>query len=192
VAETAKPSREAEILDAATRVFLRHGFRKTSMDEVARAAGLSRQALYLRFAGKRELFQATVERMIGQVRAAALAALEQEERAPADRLADALTALNGDTTGASGVVIRELLQETAGVSGPLLDRLRDDVTAAIADLLRRTGIAERWQDAGLTAGELAEHLYLIPSAVALAGQDAAEQRRALYTAARVIARGHPG
>lgn len=192
MAETRKPSREAEILDAAIQVFLRHGFRKTSMDEVARAAGLSRQALYLRFAGKRELFQATVERMIGQVRAAALAALDHEGRAPADRLADALTALNGDATGASGVVIRELLQETAGVSGPLLDRLRGDVTAAIADLLRRTGIAERWQDAGLTADELAEHLYLIPPAVALDGQDAAEQRRALYTAARVITRGHPG
>jgi AcrR family transcriptional regulator len=46
------------ILDAALPVFVRHGFRKTSMADIARAAGMSRAALYLSFSSKEELFRA--------------------------------------------------------------------------------------------------------------------------------------
>ncbi|XSC44461.1 TetR/AcrR family transcriptional regulator [Bradyrhizobium sp. RDT10] len=46
------------ILDAALPVFVRHGFRKTSMADIARAAGMSRAALYLSFGSKEELFRA--------------------------------------------------------------------------------------------------------------------------------------
>ena len=46
------------ILDAALPVFVRHGFRKTSMADIARAAGMSRAALYLSFSNKEELFRA--------------------------------------------------------------------------------------------------------------------------------------
>jgi AcrR family transcriptional regulator len=50
------------ILDAALPVFVRHGFRKTSMADIARAAGISRAALYLSFGSKEELFRAGSER----------------------------------------------------------------------------------------------------------------------------------
>lgn len=50
------------ILDAALPVFVRHGFRKTSMGDIARAAGISRAALYLSFGSKEELFRAGSER----------------------------------------------------------------------------------------------------------------------------------
>ncbi|AMA55320.1 helix-turn-helix domain-containing protein [Bradyrhizobium sp. CCGE-LA001] len=46
------------ILDAALPVFVRLGFRKTSMADIARAAGISRAALYLSFGSKEELFRA--------------------------------------------------------------------------------------------------------------------------------------
>ena len=44
----------------ALEVFGRYGFRKASMDEIARAADISRQGLYLHFANKDALFQAAV------------------------------------------------------------------------------------------------------------------------------------
>ena len=50
-------SRREALLEAAVGVFARYGFRKASMDEVARAAGVSRQGLYLLFADKEELFR---------------------------------------------------------------------------------------------------------------------------------------
>ncbi len=46
------------ILDAALPVFVRFGFHKTSMADIARAAGISRASLYLSFNSKEELFRA--------------------------------------------------------------------------------------------------------------------------------------
>jgi len=48
-------------LAAAVGCFSRDGFRRTALDRVARAAGISRAAVYLHFANKEELFRALVE-----------------------------------------------------------------------------------------------------------------------------------
>jgi AcrR family transcriptional regulator len=53
-------SRE-RILDAAMEVFAQTGYRRASMDQVAEAAGLTRQAVYHYFSSKTELFRASVE-----------------------------------------------------------------------------------------------------------------------------------
>jgi len=55
---TQSEQKSEAILDAALPVFVRHGFRKTSMADIARAAGMSRAALYLSFSNKEELFRA--------------------------------------------------------------------------------------------------------------------------------------
>jgi AcrR family transcriptional regulator len=60
---TAVPARQDEIIDAAIPVFLRFGYKKTSMDAVAAAAHLSRQAVYLHFPGKEALFSAVVGKL---------------------------------------------------------------------------------------------------------------------------------
>ncbi len=52
----------AGILDAALPVFVRYGFQKTSMADIAKAAGISRASLYLAFNNKEELFRAGSER----------------------------------------------------------------------------------------------------------------------------------
>lgn len=49
------------ILDAATELFLRNGFRGTSMDEVATRAGVSKQTVYKQFTDKERLFRDIVE-----------------------------------------------------------------------------------------------------------------------------------
>ncbi len=53
-------ARRERVLAVALEVFGRHGFRKTSMEDVARSADISRQGLYLHFASKEALFQAAV------------------------------------------------------------------------------------------------------------------------------------
>jgi AcrR family transcriptional regulator len=79
------------ILDAAMLVFRRHGFRRSSIEQAAEAAGLTRQALYHHFDSKEALFRAVVERVYQDALAAESAAADAREKAGAG-LADILVA----------------------------------------------------------------------------------------------------
>ena len=50
------------LLDAAERLFLRQGVSRTSLQQIAEAAGLTRGAVYWHFKDKAELFQAMMDR----------------------------------------------------------------------------------------------------------------------------------
>ena len=69
------------ILDAATLVFRRQGFRRSSIEQAAEAAGLTRQALYHHFKSKEALFRAVIERVYEAAFAAETAAVEATEKA---------------------------------------------------------------------------------------------------------------
>jgi len=68
-------SREERVLAAATDVFLRYGFARTTMGDIAERAGISRPALYLVFPGKEEVFAAVIHRMADEQFARIRAAL---------------------------------------------------------------------------------------------------------------------
>lgn len=53
--------RRQQILDAAFDTFLRYGYRRTTMDDIAKHVGLSRPTLYLTFPSKEAVFRAVVE-----------------------------------------------------------------------------------------------------------------------------------
>ena len=79
------------ILDAAMAVFRRHGFRRSSIEQAAEAAGLTRQALYHHFKSKEALFRAVIERLYESTLAAEIAAANTKEKAGGS-LADILVA----------------------------------------------------------------------------------------------------
>ena len=54
----------ARILDVATALFLGDGYGATSIEAVARRAGISKRTFYHRFRGKEVLFEAVVRRLI--------------------------------------------------------------------------------------------------------------------------------
>jgi AcrR family transcriptional regulator len=82
---------QERILDAAMRVFRRHGFRRSSIEQVAEAAGLTRQALYHHFEAKEALFRAVLEQLYETALAEEIAAAEAAEKAGGG-LADILVA----------------------------------------------------------------------------------------------------
>src|SRR5258706_15286706 len=98
----AAESRHEALLEAAVGVFARYGFRKTSMDEVARAAGVSRQGLYLLFADKEELFRKAVAYKLTRQLSAAVAALSNERESLEARLVAACDEWAGRYVGISG------------------------------------------------------------------------------------------
>lgn len=66
--------RRPQVLDAALKLFLELGYEGTSMDAVARAAGVTKPVVYACFAGKDELFRALLsreeERILAEIQAA--------------------------------------------------------------------------------------------------------------------------
>jgi len=59
--------KHSAILEAATTLFLRNGYRGTSMDEIAALAGVSKQTVYKHFADKERLFSEIVTRTVDEV-----------------------------------------------------------------------------------------------------------------------------
>ena len=57
-------ARRDTILDAAIREFGQRGYRKTSIEDLASAAQISKQGLYLHFAGKNEVFVAAMQKYL--------------------------------------------------------------------------------------------------------------------------------
>ena len=83
LASTPAPSQRRDaILDAAIGVFGRFGFRKTSVDDLATAARISKQGLYLHFSSKEEVFQAALQKYLDD----GLASVQQELSSPHVRL----------------------------------------------------------------------------------------------------------
>jgi AcrR family transcriptional regulator len=68
--------RKDTILDAAFGVFAQYGYRRTVMEDIAAAAGLSRTALYLHWRNKDDLFRALATRYFEQAARDMAAALE--------------------------------------------------------------------------------------------------------------------
>ncbi|HEX4302568.1 MAG TPA: TetR family transcriptional regulator [Rhizomicrobium sp.] len=60
-----KQARPAEILDAALKVFAAKGFAAARMDDIARAAGVTKGTIYLYFENKEAVFKALVRTEIG-------------------------------------------------------------------------------------------------------------------------------
>lgn len=65
-----RAERRASILKAAARAFARNGFTDTSLDDVAREAGVTRMILYRHFESKRHIYGALLEDMRNRLRAA--------------------------------------------------------------------------------------------------------------------------
>ncbi len=130
------------VLDAATRLFSRYGFKKTSMEEVAREGGVAKATLYAHYPHKEALFQAVSEKVAADMIAASAAAAE---RAPEPALAVAAS-LRAKFERMYEVVhgsehARELLESSNRLSGGVLLEHHEayvrDLTALVGKVVPR-------------------------------------------------------
>jgi AcrR family transcriptional regulator len=183
-------ARRTAIVQAAIGVFSRYGLKKTSMDDLARAAGLSRQGLYLHYATKEALFRAAVLQVLGSLRAASEAALANEALDTEERLLAAHEAMHAALIGtANGEHMTELLAAADELLGPAVQELEDAMTNAVAALLRKSGVAARWKGAGVSAKELATQLDLTSRGIKHSVKDVAAYRAKMAVAVRMVCRG---
>ena len=190
--DTVEPTtaRRDAILQAAAGVFLRYGYRKTSMDDLARAADLSRQGLYLHFANKEALFKEVVVQLIGQSRATMRAALARDELPIDERLLLAFMALKSQADGTElpQEHLAELFATATQLVGPVLDELEQAMVADLSRSLTSSGVAASWKDAGVSAKDLALHLSAASHGIKHHARSTADYRERMRVAIRLVCR----
>jgi AcrR family transcriptional regulator len=152
-------TRQSALLDAAVGVFARYGFRKTSMDEVARAAGVSRQGLYLQFANKEELFGKAVEHSLSSQLNAVKAALSDRQQGIELRLLAACDAWSGRFVGSLGSDAADLMCASTSLAGATLAHYEERFEAVIARAIADSPLGALYAAAGLSSHELARVLH---------------------------------
>lgn len=70
-----------EIVTAASKLFQQYGLQKTTMEDIAKAAGKGKSTLYYYFMSKDEVFEAVVTKEINEVQTAVLQVVELAESA---------------------------------------------------------------------------------------------------------------
>lgn len=79
--------RNDQIVDAALRLFARYGRKRSSMDDIAREAGLAKATLYLHFKGKDDVFRAMLGLLGRRASSSRSAVVGRLLRLPASRSA---------------------------------------------------------------------------------------------------------
>ena len=137
------PARRLQILEAALRTFERYGFRKTSMDDVAAAADISRPGLYLHFPSKQELFRATVLRALEADLAAAQQALADPDVELRDRLLAAFDVWTGRYIGPISADLASLVSDNPELLGSEVESFPGRFAALVEDALVAASLADR-------------------------------------------------
>jgi AcrR family transcriptional regulator len=128
--------RRVAVLDSALATFARFGYRKTSMEEVARAARISRPGLYFLFASKEELFRAAVSRALHADLAEVERILAESGRPIRDRLLDSFDRWAGRYIGTMTRDIAVVVEDNPELLGEIVEvaprRFAELITSAIA------------------------------------------------------------
>jgi AcrR family transcriptional regulator len=152
-------ARQVAVLEAAVGVFARYGYRKASMDEVAHAAGVSRQGLYLQFANKEELFRKAVEHLLNSQLNAAVAALSRPEDSLERRLIAACDAWSGRFVGSLGSDAADLMCASTSLAGSTLTHYETQFELAVTRAIADSPLNGFCTTAGLCPADLARALH---------------------------------
>jgi AcrR family transcriptional regulator len=126
------------IVDAATRLITKNGYQATSIDAIAREAGVAKRTLYSRFAAKEDLLVAVLRRLVNDV----VPALRiDEQRAPLKaRLeafgADLLDCSSGPTATAWRRLIMAELVHVPDLAALVRRETVDIIDGFVGDLLQ--------------------------------------------------------
>lgn len=138
IREGSDDPKRARILDGALKVFLAYGYSRTRMDDIARAAELSRPALYLIFRNKADIYREIARCLMGHC-------LEQSRKVFAcdaplltriDRMCDEVMAvtLRGIKESPHG---DELLDMKSSLAGEIMAQWRTEMDAMLERVFAR-------------------------------------------------------
>jgi TetR/AcrR family transcriptional regulator, regulator of autoinduction and epiphytic fitness len=191
IASTRDSARQERVLAVALEVFGRFGFRKASMDEIARAADISRQGLYLHFASKDALFRAAVRRELDTALSDVSRCLNEEGVGLERRVVAALDAWLGRYVGAMfGSDIGSLFRDPALHLGDMVDPAIAAVDAQIAAAIAAAMSEKDRGRLGVTPEEITAALHTVAQGARYLSEARRESREEFFArltaATRVI------
>ena len=150
-------TRIEQIADAALRRFARYGFKRSSMDDIAREAGLAKATIYLHFKGKDDVFRAMMARFLAQVAARCEAVMAQPLPFP-DKLSALMLAHFGAGYAAFGdgehlIELKTVMASIATREAQAFEHIFCNHATA---LLTQAAAAQEISLGGLTPGQVVE------------------------------------
>ena len=135
-------ARRAHIIAIAFDVLTRYGYKRTTMDDIAKAAGMSRPALYLLYKNKTDIFRACILDFVGHTQNQ-LAACFDSTDAPLAQISNALVAgivdpmrkIMGTPHGAELLQLKDLLAED--LSDQWIQMIESEITKGIHSALSK-------------------------------------------------------
>ncbi|HST83414.1 MAG TPA: helix-turn-helix domain-containing protein [Kineosporiaceae bacterium] len=177
--------RTGHILDSALTVFSQYGYAKTTMQDIARAAGMSRAALYLHFASKEDLFRAGSRRAHDRALELVDASLAEQGDA-LSRVDAAMAVYFGELMAqiSSSVHGKELFDASLDITGDIVGEAQAALVARLVSALDAAAAAGevRFSTVDATAEDIALLLLAVADGLKTTSADPAiwRERRALF------------
>ncbi len=139
----AEDTKAAAILNSAFQAFATYGFRKTSMDDIAKGAGMSRPAVYLHYKNKEAIIRELTQFYYDEKTALVAQALAGDGSVP-QKLEKAIAA---QSRGMADILASphglEMMDATKSMSTDIIREGEAELTRIYADWLRREDLTGR-------------------------------------------------
>jgi AcrR family transcriptional regulator len=150
-------ARQAHILETALTVFLRHGFKKTSMEDIAKAASISRQGIYLHFEDKDAIFRASILKTLDDGLQTANRIFDDDRLALEEKLLKALDEWFGRHIGLLDPEASDLAEQCERVLGDAVEESRSEFQRKLEKVILARS-ARKTKGAGKRAATVADIL----------------------------------
>jgi AcrR family transcriptional regulator len=151
-------ARQAHVLETALTVFIRHGFRKTSIEDIATAAGISRQGIYLHFKNKDEIFSAAIQKSLDDRLQAANEILDDDRLTLEEKLFKALDEWFGQHVGFYHPEASDLVAQCERVLGDAVAKSTSSFQKRLAKVILASS-AKKTKGADKRAATIADMLF---------------------------------
>ncbi|WP_336055299.1 TetR/AcrR family transcriptional regulator [Nitratireductor sp. CH_MIT9313-5] len=182
-------NKRSRILQGALQAFLTYGFARTTMDDIAKAAEISRPALYLEFRNKADIFRAVGQDLLEQSSAKAKAALRQSgslrERILAALDGAVFELIDEIDASAHGA---ELIDMENRIAADIVSCWRDVLVTAFTEEIAKTADSKcvALQDLGLPPAALSGMLMDVLEGMRVRGECGSTAREAACRMLRLI------
>ncbi len=176
----------SQLLDAAMDVFLRFGFKKTSMSDVAEEAGLSRQGLYFHFDTKEALFKATIEHWIHSMQQETRDAVSEPGKSLEARLLGAFDRSMGRTVGKVGAEAFDLAEASDQLADGIMERALGQFHALLVRTIDEAVASDLSAKSGVCTSDRVDTLLAASMGLKHRTESREAFRRQMLTVVRVV------